>query len=225
MKLSSNFVEVIKNFASINPGLVFKPGNVLRTISTSKNVLAQAEVDESFDREFGIYDLNRMLALLSLNKAHPEVVIEDDSLVFTGLAGKGKIRQRFSSTNLIMAPPEKIKLDVGKYEVNLELKQEVFDWIFNVSSILKCPHTVIRGVPDQKITFNAMGPKDIVDTAFVTLETVADRKFEVILKNEYIKVIPGAYDVSISKTGFALFSHKVKKLQYWIAIESDSSFE
>lgn len=226
MKLSGNFVEVLKNFSTINSGIVFKPGNVIRTISQNKTILAQAEVEETFDTEFGIYDLTRLLALLSLNKQSPEIEIEKESLVYIGLGGKGKIRQRFTDIKLISQPPESA-IPMKTVDVELELKQEIFDWVFNVSSILKCPHIVIQATKGEKVTINALDVKgEIVDSAYVTLDVVSDKNFKVVVKNENIKVIPGTYNVKISKSGFALFTHSVKKLQYWIAIEGkNSSFE
>jgi ABC-type lipoprotein export system ATPase subunit len=61
MKLSEATVNVLKNFSSINTGLVFKQGNVLRTMSKQQNVLAKATIPESFDQDFTIYDLRSVL--------------------------------------------------------------------------------------------------------------------------------------------------------------------
>ena len=58
MNLSNDTLNVLKNFATINPNLVFKPGQKLKTISESKTILASAEIVEDFPTEFGIYDLN-----------------------------------------------------------------------------------------------------------------------------------------------------------------------
>jgi len=66
MKLSEHTVEVLKNFASINQNLVIKEGNTLTTMSAMKNIVAKAEVEESFKKEVAIYDLNEFLASLSL---------------------------------------------------------------------------------------------------------------------------------------------------------------
>jgi hypothetical protein len=226
MKLSENFVEVLKNFASINSGLIIKPGNVIRTISQNKTILARAVVDETFENEFGIYDLNKLLALLSLNKSALEVEIENESFVFLGLNGKGKIRQRFTDTKFIMGPPSK-ELKIEKFNVDLTLTQEIFDWVFNVSSILKCPNIVVAGEAGENITISAVDVKgEVVDSASVELGTVASANFKAVFKIDNLKVIPGEYTVQISKVGVSLFTHKTKKLQYWISIESkQSSFD
>ena len=58
MKLSNNTISVLKNFASINQNLVIKEGNEITTMSAMKNIVAKAEVEETFTYEVAIYDLN-----------------------------------------------------------------------------------------------------------------------------------------------------------------------
>ena len=105
-----------------------------------------------------------------------------------------------------------------------ELKEEVFKWLQDVSSILGCPQTVIQGHPGTPITLNAVDVKGkIVDSALVELDTIATTKFKVVFSNDNIKVIPGTYNVKISPIGCALFTHLERKLKYWITIEAKSS--
>ena len=58
MKLSSHTTSVLKNFATINQNLVIKEGNSIATMSAMKNIVAKAEVEETFPQEIAIYDLN-----------------------------------------------------------------------------------------------------------------------------------------------------------------------
>ena len=66
MKLSSDTINLLKNFADINPNILVKEGNKLSTISTMKNILAEADISESFDQEFAIYDLPEFLMSIDL---------------------------------------------------------------------------------------------------------------------------------------------------------------
>ena len=66
MKLSGETVDVLKNFSNINQNILIKEGTHLRTMSTMKNILAEAPVKETFPRDFGIYDLNELLGVLTL---------------------------------------------------------------------------------------------------------------------------------------------------------------
>ena len=68
MKISDTTKSVLKNFADINQNLLVQPGQELKTISTMKNILAKAKIEEEFTSEFGIYDLSEFLGVLSLFK-------------------------------------------------------------------------------------------------------------------------------------------------------------
>ena len=68
MRLSEQTVSLLKNFAGINQNIQFKAGNKLQTISAQKNILVDAEVPELFPSDFAIYDLNKMLGVMSLFK-------------------------------------------------------------------------------------------------------------------------------------------------------------
>ena len=65
MKLSNHTTSVLKNFATINQNLVIKEGNTITTMSAMKNIVAKADVEETFPQEVAIYDLNEFLASMS----------------------------------------------------------------------------------------------------------------------------------------------------------------
>ena len=87
MKIGSETISLLKNFASINTNIVFKQGDVVSTISNAKNIFAKASIKEVIPNEFAIYDLNSMLAMLTLMD-NQEVEFGDKCLVVTSPAGK-----------------------------------------------------------------------------------------------------------------------------------------
>ena len=76
MKLDNDTLQVLKNFSAINKNIMFKPGNVIRTISSTKSVLAKATIKQEFDKGFAVYDLSRFIGTLSLFN-DPEIEIKD----------------------------------------------------------------------------------------------------------------------------------------------------
>ena len=64
--ITKSTIEVLKNFCTINKSLVINPGNKLSTLSINKNILAYADVEETFDSQMSIYDLGVFLGGLSL---------------------------------------------------------------------------------------------------------------------------------------------------------------
>ena len=66
MKLSENTINVLKSFSVINTGIQFEPGNILKTISPQKSIMAKAELDDSIPAGGCFYELPRFIASLSL---------------------------------------------------------------------------------------------------------------------------------------------------------------
>ena len=65
MNISKQTLDILKNFSEINSGILINPGSKLETISTMKNILASADITETFESEFAIYDLPEFLNLAS----------------------------------------------------------------------------------------------------------------------------------------------------------------
>ena len=95
MELSENTLTVLKNFASINANIVMKEGNVLKTVSEAKNLLASASILEDIPKEIGVYDLNEFLGVLGLVDS-PRVDWRDTHAVISDSSGRSKIKYYYS---------------------------------------------------------------------------------------------------------------------------------
>ena len=123
MKLSVDTLSVLKNFASINQGIMFKKGKTLRTVSAQKNVMAEATVSDEFPTDFGVYDLNNFLSVLSLHKEEPTIDFQDNNVLISGLQGRSKIKYRFCAPGMLVAAPDKA-ITMPDAEISFELKAE-----------------------------------------------------------------------------------------------------
>jgi hypothetical protein len=54
MKLSNETLGVLKNFGNINSGIFLKQGKTIKTVSTHKNILAQATITDEIPSDFGM---------------------------------------------------------------------------------------------------------------------------------------------------------------------------
>ena len=215
MKLSNETVNVLKNFSSINQNILVESGNKLRTISTMKNILAEADVSEVFPSQFGIYDLNEFLGVLSL-ASDAELEFETDKYL-TINGGSTKIRYFFSDPSIIVAPPK--TFNAPETDVTFEVSQETLSKVLKASAIMQ--------LPDIVCTNGSIASTDLKNTTSNSFtETLADdwgTDFEFHFKADNLKVIPGTYKVSVSSQ--ALVSHWINTLQqvdYWIALEQTS---
>jgi len=89
MKISKKTFDILKNFSGIRSSIYVDKGNVIRTVSTAKNIMAEAKVDESFPSPFAIFDLGKFIATTSLF-SEPDYDFSDKFVVVNSPNGNGK---------------------------------------------------------------------------------------------------------------------------------------
>ena len=145
MKLSEQTISVLKNFSSINQNILVKHGAELRTMSTMKNILGEAIISESFPRDFGIYDLNEFLGVLTLVK-DPELEFDNDNYL-TVNSGRSKIKYFYSDPSILTTPPE--TFNAPECDVNIEISEKVLDQVLKASAVMQLPDIIVRGETDN----------------------------------------------------------------------------
>lgn len=221
MKFSDKTLNLLKNFSSINQSLLFKEGNKIRTISAMKNILAEATVAEEFPQQFGIYDLNQFLNSLSLYQS-PELDFKNEGYL---VMKEGKMRTKFffAESNLIASPPEK-GISIPSEDVSFELNTQDLSSMLKAASINQLPDLCVVGDAGVvKLVVTDKKNETSNDVSLIVGET--DSKFSFNFKVENIKIIPGTYDVAISKKLISSFTSKNYDLKYYIALEPDSTYD
>ena len=225
MKLSSETLGVLKNFGNINAGILFKKGQTLKTVSNHKNILAEVIIQEEIPVEFGIYDLNNFLSVVSMHKDDTSLEFEEKQMKIVGQKGRSKQTYRFCEPTMITLPPEK-QISMPDPEINFLLTAEDFDWVMREASILSCPQIAIEsdGSKINVVTLDLQN--DSAHTGSLELTKGNGDKYRMVFKTENLtKILPGSYDVSISSKGISHFKNKSVNLQYWITTEAGSKFE
>lgn len=225
MKLSDNTITVLKNFGSINSGIFLKQGKVVKTVSPGKNILAQATVSDEIPNDFGIYDVNEFLSVVSLHKNDLELNFDSKNVVISGLKGRSKIKYRACDASMIVTPPEK-NLQMPSPEISFDLSAEDFRWIMDAANVLGSPQICVES-DGETVSINTIDTSnDSAHTESLTLETNGTgSKYKMIFKTENIsKVLPGPYEVKISSQGISHFKNKSVAVEYWITTEVGSSF-
>lgn len=214
MKLSTSTIEQLKNFASINQGLVFKAGNRLRTISILKNVFATAEISDTIPRDFAIYDLNEFLSTLSLFGTDADIEYKNDHVLIS--SGKSKIKYYYSSPTVVVQPGEN---DPQLTNPDLEFTLTVSDLnqIQKASSALKLKELSIE---TDKIT--ALNSDGVANQISIDLEDAEGSLSKpVAVKIENLKVVEGPYKVRVYESAVELIHITRDDLRYLIAVESE----
>ena len=220
MYLSQETVAILKNFSTINQSILIKPGKQLRSMSVMKNILVEAEVQEEFPSQIGIYDLNQFLNCLSLVPG-AELEASPDSVNISD--GTNSIDYRLSDASVISAPPDK-ELKLPSEDVCVVLTEEHIETVKKAAAVLQIPDVSLIGdgecikltVRDKKNSGSNSYSIDCGETTHV---------FQFNLKVENLKLMAGDYDVIISAQNLAQFTNHSHPIVYYIAIEPDSTFE
>lgn len=222
-KISNETLEVLKNFSSINSNILVKEGNTLTTISPVKNVMAEAEISETFDQEFGIWDLNKFLGTVSLFE-DPEFFFNENSVNITSQKNNSSVRYYYSEPSLLTTVNKKINMPESV--VDCVLTQSHFNDVLKAASVLQVNDIAIRSNGDV-IELVAMDKKDSSSNSYsVEIGNLPNDNYNFVFyfKADNLKMLPGDYDVSITEKVVSQFSHKGRNLTYWVALESDSSY-
>ena len=221
MKLSKGTLDILKNFSNINQSICFKEGTELSTLSIQKNILSRAVVEEKFPKTFAIYDLSEFLSGLSLFE-NPDFNFENDNFVLIK-DSKCQSRYFFADPSTITQPPEK--------KVELPIRDVCFTVaLSDISNFIKA--AAIYQIEDLAVVGDGASVKLVVrdkknDTSnsYAVKVGITDKEFSFNFKVENLKLLPGDYEVTISKQNASLFRDSKRDLEYLIALEPDSKYE
>ena len=221
MKLSEKTIDLLENFSSINQSILVKKGSKLRTISVMKNILAEAEVDENFEKDFGIYDLPQFLNGVNLMN-DPDIDLRNESYMILREGNTTKVKFAFADPNVIISPPEK-GIELPNSDVSFQLDSIQLQKLLKASSIYQLPDLAAVGNA-KNITLTVRDKKNDNSNEFSLVVGETDSIFEFNFKIENIKLIPGSYEVQISRKNLAKFTNSKYNLDYFIALEPDSTY-
>ena len=224
MKLSEHTIEVLKNFASINQNLVIKEGSTLTTMSAMKNIVAKADVEESFDKEVAIYDLNEFLASISLFTSPILDFKEGFVTIKEENSPKNSLKYFYSDPSVVTSPSKTITMP--SKEVSFTLNGENLNKRKRAAGVIQAPDLVLEK-KDADVFLTVKDKKnDTANTFSVDVDTTTEgSNFKFYYKVENLKVMEGNYDVEISSKNISHLKSTNKDVEYWVALEPESSYE
>ena len=221
MNISTDTLSVLKNFSDINQNILVKPGNTIQTISTMKNILAEAEVSEKFDSEFAIYDLPEFLRAVELFEKPALKFNGGSNVTIASANNKQAIKYFFADKSVIVSPTKGITMP-DKF-VTFTITKDNFARLMKGTTTLNLPDVAVKG-DGKVIKMIATDKKNKSSNEYSIDVGETDKKFTAYFRTENFKQIVDDYDVAISKAKISHFVNRNKPVQYWIALEPDSEF-
>ena len=222
MKISERTINLLKNYANINQSIEFYEGKTLKTVSPLNTILTSVEIEEEFPQTFPIYELNRFLGTLSLFN-NPELDFTDNGVNITDDNHKA-IYRYCGSSSMFQTPPEK-ELSFPEPEIVFELSHEQFKTTINAANTLGLPEIVVES-NNGNIELNVSDTGNASSDRFSTIVGKTDKTFRMVFKAENLsKIMEGDYHVALSSKRISHFKRKTDTLNYWIALEQNSTYE
>ena len=223
MKLSSHTTSVLKNFATINQNLVIKEGNTIATMSAMKNIVAKAEVEESFPQEVAIYDLNEFLGALSLFTSPVLDFSESYVMITEENKPTTKMKYFYSDPSVVTTPSKMITMP--SEEIKFTMDKEDLSKLKRAAGAIGAPDMVLERVGDGSSITVKDKKNDTANNYSLDVDTNGDGEFNFFFKVENMKLLDGTYDVAISSKNISHYKNKSSDIEYWIALEPESTYK
>ena len=221
MKLNQHTIDTLKNFAGINTNILIKEGDELSTISTMRNIFAKAKVSDSFTNQFGIYDLNEFLSAVS-GFSKPELSLKDKYMTISSEGGRSKVKYYYSDPSVIVSPQKEVNMPES--DVTFSLTESNYKELLKMAAILKSPDLALIGTKGGDIILKVCDKKNDTSNSFdIVVGQGATADYTFYFKVENMKMLDGDYDVSVSSKSISHFKNKKLPIEYWIALEPDST--
>ena len=129
----------------------------------------------------------------------------------------------FADPKVIVTPPEK-DITLPSEDVSFTVSTEQLDKLLKAAAIYQLPDLSAVG-GDGVVKLLVRDKKNDTSNDFSIVVGETDATFSLNFKVENIKILPGTYDVVMSKKLLSRFVSKDYNLKYYIALEPDSTFE
>ncbi len=215
MKISTETLTVLKNFATINNSIYLDEAGYLKTKTpNSSNVIGVAKIDETLP-EVAIYSLDEFLGAITL--------LEDDiKFKFTkdyiNMAGEGmKIKYRLSDPSHILSQCKSVE-DYNAFDnfsCNFNLNPKQLDSIQKAARVLNADVLSIE-LTDGKGNLSLINSELPLANSFdMDIKGTGTGTAKIFVEN--MKIIQGTYNVLVSDDTVIKFQNEDFPLFYFVA--------
>jgi hypothetical protein len=217
MKFSERTLTILKSFSQINKSILMRQGNVLKTITPEKTLIANATIPDTIPSDACIYDMSRFLSILSLYE-DPDVEFHDKYFIIS--EGKRRTKYVYADISMIHTPPEK-DITIPSEDVVMNVSWDDISSVLKAAGVLQFTEVAFVGV-DGKCFLKAIDSANPgADDFGVEIGETADT-FNIVIKTDNLKLLPQDYRVTLCSKGISEF--KGADVTYFVAIDSKSTY-
>ncbi|ADQ52738.1 sliding clamp protein [Aeromonas phage AsFcp_4] len=223
MQLSKETVEILSNFAKINPSVVLKPGTFINTKSVNNVLYASATIKDQIDSELRIYSLGELIGVANMIGLPAQVTEDGEYITIKNAAGgKSMAKIKMAEAGTIIHPKKAISIPTAS--VVFELTEEQLKQIMKSASTMSLVdlHFVNDG---RKILARLTGGDANSNTFEIPVADDYegnDANFDFIVALGNMKMTDAKYKVMIAKEGAICFEGA--NASYIISLDAKSKY-
>ena len=218
MKFSERTLTILKSFSTINKSILMEPGNVLKTITPEKTIIAKATIGDQIPSQACIYDLSRFLSILGLYR-DPDVEFHDKYFLVT--EGTRRTKYVFADISMIHAAPAR-EIELPTKDVEVKVAWDDMQSVIKAAGVLQVNEVAFVG-SEGKVYLKAINSADAAADDYGIEIGVTNDTFKVIIKTDNLKLLPQDYDVTLCAKGISEF--KSSDATYFVAIDTKSTYQ
>ena len=227
LTISEETYQILVNFSTINSSIVFKKGNLIRTIANAENILGEYVSEEYLPQDFAIYDLSEFISAIGIcarDNSLPTLHFDNDDYV-TIKGGNLSIRYYFSDPQITLkvAPEKEVKFPGSN--ISFTINQSDLKNLRDALAKFNLPEVLFRS-RDGKVTVHGVDTENATSNTFwmdfPSGQSTGD--FDLTLNTENLRVARN-YDYHVKVSEHLLSEWAVVgptkdlQLKYYIALE------
>lgn len=225
MELSKRTVEVLKNFNIINPqGLVFPKGNKLTHMPlNSHNIIVTADLDETIEQRFAIYNVSQMLNCIGAFET-PQLVVDNLKIHISDVnkidLGEFTIN---SAAEAVIKPALEIQFPEKATKLSFQMTKDTYKLLLKGIAIVEAPSVAIIG-DGEKIFFTGLDDSNAGKSDFKLPIGDTNEKFRYVFPLDTINKLMMGMDytvsIAVAPAGFTISRFMGDRITYFLAVKA-----
>jgi hypothetical protein len=227
IKLSDKTIKTFKKLYSINQSLrVLDSNTTVKSINETKTLAAYVEIEESFPRDFCVYDLGEFISVLSIVN-EPVLDFSSDRFVIVKSSDNSqRLKYIETSPDLITSYFEN-EISLKSEDIVIDVDEKSLKAVMKSAATLRLEYIGFRSDGENVYftTFNRRVDSDNQEMNAFTIELgPCEDTFDIFYPTEIMTVLDDDCEFTFSKTQ-RISRVRCGTMEYWIAMDKDSEIQ
>jgi len=227
VKLSDQTIKIFKKLYSINQSLrVVENNKTIKSINESKTLAAYADIEESFPRDFCVYDLGEFISVLNIVN-EPIMDFSNDAYVIVKSSDNSQMLKYVETNPDLITSYFENPIELKSEDIFIDVDEKSLKAVMKSASTLRLEYIGFRADGEKVYftTFNRRVDSDDKEMNAFTIELgPCEDVFDIFYPTDIMTVLDAECEFTFSK-GQRISRVRCGVMEYWIALHKESKFE